>query len=212
MNTPSPQPRKQTFANRTLWNVRPCPESGANAAIPTCLRWADCVARDETAARDVDGSTDHGQSLGSFIAAVCCAGQCQARRPRAQKRNRRSHIGHMAYAGDETLAFHRWLLIPPGRTSIATQAAQAGITIAPPCDTGLLLVGRLFRIAKPRLLTLPQAAEVAIAEVLGSTGDTCLECSADEGWPPFIFRGPNGRRRGNHLWSWPIGPRMLYLQ
>jgi hypothetical protein len=135
----------------------------------------------ETAARDVDGSADHGQSLGSFIAAVCCAGQCQARRPRAQKRNRRSYTGNMAYAGDETLAFHRWLLIPPGRTSIATQAAQAGITIAPPCDTGLLLVGRLFRIAKPRLLTLPQAAEVAIPEVLGSTGDTCLECSADEG-------------------------------
>jgi len=34
----------------------------------------------------------------------------------------------------EAPGFHRWLPIPPGRTLIAlvTQAAQAGITIAPP--------------------------------------------------------------------------------
>jgi len=62
--------------------------------------------------------------------------QVNAKRAASARRNAIADriLGTWLGPTTETPAFHRWLPIPPGRTLIAliTQAAQAGITIAPP--------------------------------------------------------------------------------
>jgi DNA-binding transcriptional MocR family regulator len=62
--------------------------------------------------------------------------QVSAKRAASTRRNAIADriLGTWLRPATETPAFHRWLPIPPGRTLIAlvTQAAQAGITIAPP--------------------------------------------------------------------------------
>ena len=62
--------------------------------------------------------------------------QVHAKRAAAARRNEIADrlLGRWLAPMAGTPGFHRWLPIPPGRTMIAlvTQAAQAGITIAPP--------------------------------------------------------------------------------
>jgi DNA-binding transcriptional MocR family regulator len=62
--------------------------------------------------------------------------QVHAKRAAAARRNDIADrlLGRWLAPLAGTPGFHRWLPIPPGRTMIAlvTQAAQAGITIAPP--------------------------------------------------------------------------------
>jgi DNA-binding transcriptional MocR family regulator len=62
--------------------------------------------------------------------------QAHAKRAAAARRNEIADrlLGRWLAPMQGTPGFHRWLPIPPGRTMIAlvTQAAQAGITIAPP--------------------------------------------------------------------------------
>lgn len=62
--------------------------------------------------------------------------QVHAKRQVAARRNEIADrvLGAWLAPMADTAGFHRWLPIPPGRTMIAliTQAAQAGITIAPP--------------------------------------------------------------------------------
>jgi DNA-binding transcriptional MocR family regulator len=62
--------------------------------------------------------------------------QVHAKRAAAARRNTIADriLGAWLAPVSGTPGFHRWLPIPPGRTMIAlvTQAAQAGITIAPP--------------------------------------------------------------------------------
>ncbi len=62
--------------------------------------------------------------------------QVHAKRAAAARRNAVANrvLGAWLAPMSDTPGFHRWLPIPAGRTLIAlvTQAAQAGITIAPP--------------------------------------------------------------------------------
>jgi len=62
--------------------------------------------------------------------------QVNAKRAASARRNAIADkiLGTWLRPATQTPAFHRWLPIPPGRTLIAlvTQAAQTGITIAPP--------------------------------------------------------------------------------
>jgi len=72
-----------------------------------------------------------------------------------------------------TPGFHRWLPIPPGRTMIAlvTQAAQAGITIAPPgalqqVDRGTL--GIRLCLGYPQTDSLLEKALLDLRQILES--------------------------------------------
>jgi DNA-binding transcriptional MocR family regulator len=62
--------------------------------------------------------------------------QVQLKRAEAKRRNAIADevLGNWLPAVTDTAGFHRWLPIPAGRTLIAlvAQAAQAGITLAPP--------------------------------------------------------------------------------
>jgi DNA-binding transcriptional MocR family regulator len=101
--------------------------------------------------------------------------QAHAKRAAAARRNEIADrlLGRWLAPMQGTPGFHRWLPIPPGRTMIAlvTQAAQAGITIAPPgalqqVDRGTL--GIRLCLGYPQTDSLLEKALLDLRQILES--------------------------------------------